>query len=134
LDAPAAVRYASKSTIVSLKAPLTSATDRMLKKTQFILLTGIALLSLVLVVADAVLFTQNRTLQTSFTGRQQFIQQTVQLEGLYQQMVKALAELSAKNKDDQLRSLLNAQGITFTLNQITPSAPAGNSTPKKQEK
>ena len=106
----------------------------MLKKTQFILLTGIALLGLVLVVADAVLFTQNRTLQTSFTGRQQFIQQTVQLEGLYQQMVKALAELSAKNKDDQLRSLLNAQGITFTLNQITPSAPAGNSTPKKQEK
>ncbi len=108
----------------------------MLKKTQFLLLTGVALLSLVLVVANTVLFTQNRALQTSFGGRQQFIQQSVQLEGLYQQMVKALAELAAKNNDDQLRSLLNAQGITFTLNQSTPSgsAPVGNSASKKQEK
>jgi hypothetical protein len=56
-------------------------------------------------------------------SRQQFIQQSIQLEGLYREMVKALADLSAKNNDVQLRDLLKTHGITFTVNPGAPGTP-----------
>jgi hypothetical protein len=39
-----------------------------------------------------VLFHGNRSAQTEVAGRQQFIAQSVPLEGFYREMVKALAE------------------------------------------
>jgi uncharacterized protein YpmS len=90
----------------------------MLKAWQFGTLLALALLALVLVVVNVMLFSSNRAAQADAAGRQQFIQQSVQLETLYQQLVRSLAELSAKNNDAQLKSLLAAQGITFS---VTPN-------------
>lgn len=93
----------------------------MLKKTQFLILTTIAFLSLILVVVNTILFSQNRVAQAAVATRQQFIQESVPLENLYQQMAKALAELSSKNNDEQIKALLNAQGISFSS--TPPNAP-----------
>jgi len=105
----------------------------MLKKWQFWLAMGASVLACLLVLANMVLFTQNRATQQSIVTRQQYIQQSVQLEALYQQLVKGAAELAARNKDDQLRSLLNAQGITFSFNPAPPAvAPPSAPTPNKK--
>jgi hypothetical protein len=87
----------------------------MLKAWQYGTLSALALIALVLVIVNAALFSSNRTTQADVAGRQQFIQQSVQLETLYQQLVRSLAELSAKNNDAQLKSVLAAQGITFSI-------------------
>ena len=49
------------------------------------------------------------------------------LEPLYREMVKALADLSIRNNDVQLRELLAKQGITVPSNAaFGPNAPPGN--------
>jgi len=92
-----------------------------LKQWQFMLLTALGLVSLALVVTNVVLFTGNRDAQTEFTNRAQYIQQSLQVEPLYQSIVRNLAEISAKTNDPQITQLLTAQGITVTVN--PPQAP-----------
>ncbi len=106
----------------------------MLKKNEFWILTGLAAIGLVLAVANMVLFSQNRTAQAEVTGRAQYIQQAAQLEPLYREMVKALAELAVRNNDAQLRDMLAKQGITVSLSPApaAPAAPAPE--PKKAGK
>ena len=77
--------------------------------------------ALLLVIANGVLFTQNRTEQVEINSRQQYLQQTVSLEGLYRDIVKALAELAVKNNDQQVLQMLAAQGINVSVN--APPAP-----------
>lgn len=98
----------------------------MLKQWQFMLLTTLALVSLALVVTNIVLFTGNREAQNEFSTRALYIQQSLQIEPLYQSIVRNLAELSAKTNDPQITQLLTSQGITFTVNQPKES----DSTPK----
>jgi hypothetical protein len=93
-----------------------------LKQWQFMLLTALAAISMVLAIANIVLFTGNREAQNEFSTRAQYIQQSQQIEPLYQGIVRNLAEVSAKTGDAQISQLLTAQGITFTVNQ--PQAPA----------
>jgi ABC-type transport system involved in cytochrome bd biosynthesis fused ATPase/permease subunit len=64
----------------------------------------------------AALVHNNRSLRAEVDTRQQYLQQSVQLEGLYNDMVRALAELSARNNDTQLRTLLQKNGITYNVN------------------
>ena len=66
--------------------------------------------------ANILLFSQNRERQQEVTSRGQFIQQSVQLEALYREIAKALADLAVRNKDQQLRDMLAAQGISVTVN------------------
>ena len=87
----------------------------MLKHWQFTLLTGLALVAMVLVVTNIVLYTGNREAQTEFASRAQYIQQSQQLEPLYQGIVRNLAEISAKTNDPQISQLLKSQGISFTM-------------------
>jgi hypothetical protein len=82
----------------------------------FWILTGIAALTLGLVVLNMVVFLSNSSLQREVNARQQFIQQSIQLEQLNREIITALANLSAQHKDDQLKALLAAHGITFTIN------------------
>ncbi len=84
-------------------------------------LTGIAGLSLVLVVVNGALFLTNRTIQNEINTRQQLINQAMQIERLGQELVNALAGLAVRNNDEQLRQLLADQGITLTPG----SGPAG---------
>jgi uncharacterized protein YpmS len=103
----------------------------MLRKWEFWTLTLLALLAAIFVVTNMVLFTTNRTAQTEVAGRQEYVQQTVQLEGLYRDIVKALADLSVRNQDEDLKGLLAAQGISITVNPAPAPAPAVNAPSRK---
>lgn len=84
----------------------------MLKAWEFWTLTVVALVAAALAAANMMMFTQNRAIQAEAAGRAQFVQQSAQLEGLYREIIKALADLSVRNQDNALRDLLAAQGIT----------------------
>ncbi len=93
----------------------------MLNKVEFWILTSIALIGGVLAGTNVMLFLANRAAQAEIAGRQQYIAQSVQLEGLYREMVKALADLAVKSQDGDVRALLAGQGITLSA---SPAAPA----------
>jgi hypothetical protein len=93
-----------------------------LRGAQFWTLSGIALLALALVVVNIFLSRSNAQLQREVNERQLYVQQTLQLEGLYRDMVRGLAELAVQNKDERLRALLAAQGITINTNEAAASA------------
>jgi uncharacterized membrane protein YidH (DUF202 family) len=98
----------------------------MLRTTQFWLLTALALAAAAVAIVNIVLFEMNRSVQAEVSARQQFIQQSIQLQGLYTEMVKALAELSVRNQDAQLGQLLGSLGISVSFTP-KPSAPAPQS-------
>ena len=103
----------------------------MLKQWEFWTVTTLALVAAILMVANLLLFTTLRTVKAEVAARQEYIQQTVQLETLYREIVKALADLSVHNQDEDLRALLSAQGISVTVNApATPSAAPGPSLQK----
>jgi hypothetical protein len=91
----------------------------MLNRWQFNVVVLLAVVSLVLVIANMSLFSRNRLQQQEISDRQLYVQQTAQLEGLYQQLIRGIAELSARNNDAALGAVLARQGITFT---VTPTA------------
>ena len=103
----------------------------MLNKNEFRILTALAVIALLLAVANMVLFSRNRAAQAEVTQRAQFIQQSAQLETLYREMVKALGELTVRNSDTQLRDMLAKQGIT--VNMPPPPAPAAPPAPEAKK-
>jgi hypothetical protein len=102
----------------------------MLRKTEFWILTVLAAVSLLLAVTNMVLFGQNRQAQAEVNSRAQYIQQSAQLEPLYREIVKALADLSVRSNDGQLRELLTKQGITVSA---SPPPPAGAAAPESKK-
>ena len=104
----------------------------MLLKWQSKLLTALGIAALLLVLTNAMLFTQNRNAQAALNQRQQFIQQSVPLEGLYREIVKALAEMAIKGNDRQVLDMLAAQGLNVTVN--GPAASPVEPAPRKGEK
>ena len=87
----------------------------MLNTRQYFLLNGLGAVALVLAIVNIVLFTDNRSAQNEYATRAQYIQQSLQLEPVYQSLIRSLAELSAKQNDAQLHDLLASQGISFTF-------------------
>lgn len=83
----------------------------MLARWQFATLTVIAMLAVALAIVDIALHATNRTAQAEVAARTQYLQQTVQLQGLHQEIAKALAELAVRNQDPALRELLEKQGL-----------------------
>ena len=96
----------------------------MLKPIQFWVLAGVAILGLILVAVNIRLVVLNRDSQASISSRTQYLQQSVQLQNLYQEIVKAIADLAVRNKDEQLRDLLSRNGMSIST---TPTA-TGNGT------
>jgi len=95
----------------------------MLKREEHRILVGLGILVCTLVIGNAGLVVYNRSLQGEIQHRTQFVQQTGQLEVLYREMVKALADLSVKQQDGALSALLTAHGITVTVNGGNGAAP-----------
>jgi type VI protein secretion system component VasK len=93
--------------------------------------TLIAVLGVILVLTNMILFERNRSLQNEVTARAQYIQQTVQLEGLHREIINAIANLSVRNKDDALRTILTQQGITINMGQPPPGAASVTPAPEK---
>ena len=56
------------------------------------------------------------SLRVDVSQRQQFIAQSMQLEGLHREIVTALASIAVRNNDEQLKGLLASQGINLGAN------------------
>ena len=97
----------------------------MLVRWQFNTLIVLGALSLLLTAVNATLFTNNRESQAAIAQSQQYVQQSVALEGLYRDIVKALAELGARSNDRGILDILAAQGLNVTLSNV-PAAPASS--------
>lgn len=91
---------------------------------RIVMLLGAVALALALL--GVVLIPGNRSLQREMATRQQFVQESVRLEGLYREIVNALANLAARNNDEDVRRMLTKHGITYTVN---PPAAANNAQP-----
>lgn len=90
-----------------------------MNRLQHALLTLIAALALAAAATAIGLSLHNAALRRDIGQQQLYLQQSVQLETLYREMARALAELSARQPDDALRQLLQRHGISYT-----PHAPA----------
>jgi predicted PurR-regulated permease PerM len=95
----------------------------MLKRSQYWVLSAIGALCVVFVIVNMVVFSGNQRLQGQLNEQNRYLQESTQLQGLYQQMVQALANLSVRNHDEQLSAMLAKQGIKVNAN-----AAAGSST------
>lgn len=80
-------------------------------------------LVLVLVGVDIALFERNRGIQAELAGRQQFLQQTQQLETLHRELVNAIANLAARDNDEALRAILTDHGINASAAPRPPGRP-----------
>jgi hypothetical protein len=78
------------------------------------LLTALAALNLVLVLANILLTVGNQSLQSEVSERQQLISQAIQLENLNQQVIAVLANMAVKSKDEKLKDLLVSSGVGFS--------------------
>ena len=94
-----------------------------MNKLQYWALTTLAGASLLLAAANVALSSSNRSLQGDINVRQQYVQQSVQLEGLYREIIRALAELGARNNDQDVRAMLQRHGISYTVNPPAGAAP-----------
>ena len=104
----------------------------MLARWQFHTLIVLGALSLFLTLVNATLFTLNRESQAEIAQRQQFVQQSVALEGLYRELVKALAELGARSNDRGILDILAAQGLNVTLGGVASAPAAASSGPARK--
>jgi hypothetical protein len=78
---------------------------------------------LALVGVDITLFERNRGVQAELSARQQFLQQTQQLETLHRELVNAIANLAARDNDDALRAILTDHGIPTGSGPRPPGQP-----------
>ena len=85
-------------------------------------LTALAALLLVLVLVNILMSLGNQSLRVEVNERQQFLAQSMQLEGLHREIITVLATVALKTNNDQLKSLLASQGINFGQ----PPPPAGS--------
>lgn len=76
-------------------------------------MTPLAVLILILVLANVLLTLGNQSLRQQLAQRQQIINQSIQMEGLHREIVKAIATVAMKNNDDQLKGLLASQGVNL---------------------
>lgn len=93
-------------------------------RNRYWILNTLAIVSLVLVLVNIVLYDRNRGLQADVSNRNLYIQKSLQLEGIYQPLLRTLADLSVRYDDAQLRALLAKQGITVNVTTPPAQAPA----------
>jgi hypothetical protein len=86
------------------------------------ILTALAVLMIILVLVNILLSLGNQSLRAEVNERQQFLTQSIQLEGLHREIITVLATVALKTNNDQLKSLLASQGINFGQ----PPPPAGS--------
>ena len=94
--------------------------------------TALASLAVVLVIVDGWLVTSNANIRAEVTIRQQFINQSVQLSRLNQELVNELGSFALKN-NSAIKQLLAESGITVVGQAQTPGqgapAAAGQANP-----
>ena len=103
----------------------------MLSRWQFVTLMTLAVAAVALTIVNMALVPRTRDAQSALGQRQQFIQQSVALEALYRDIVRALAELGVKSGDRQVLDVLAAQGMSLTYQSGTPAAASAPESPPK---
>jgi len=83
-------------------------------------LTGLAVLVLLLVLVNILISLGNQSLRMEVNERQQFLAQSMQLEGLHREIITVLATVALKTNNDPLKSLLASQGINLGQEQPAP--------------
>src|SRR5215510_4396493 len=83
-------------------------------------LTGLAVLVLLLVLVNILISLGNQSLRMEVNERQQFLAQSMQLEGLHREIITVLATVALKTNNDPLKSLLASQGINLGQGQPPP--------------
>ena len=96
------------------------------------LLSALVGLAGILVVINIFVFLGNRSIQTEVNQRQQFINETIRLNQLNNQMIQSLVSQAAQSDDQQIRNMLAANGVTFVINQPA-EPPAGSSSEDEAE-
>ena len=91
-------------------------------KGQYWVATLIAAACFAAMLASVTLGYNNARARAEVNQRQQFVQQSVQLEGLYKEIIRVLAELGARNNDGDVKAMLQKNGITYTANAATPAS------------
>lgn len=76
-------------------------------------LTGLAVLLLLLVLVNILISLGNQSLRMEVNERQQFLAQSMQLEGLHREIITVLATVALKTNNDPLKNLLASQGINL---------------------
>lgn len=102
----------------------------MLKSLQFWVLSAAGAACVLLALLNMALFAGNQGLQGRLSARGQYIEQSAQLQGLYQQIVRAVASLSVRNKDPKLQAILAKQGLHVTVNSKASAAAAAAPAPE----
>jgi hypothetical protein len=87
-------------------------------------LTILAGLLLLLVLAGILLNLGNQSLRVDVSERQQFIAQSMQLEGLHREIITTLITAALKTNDEKLKGLLSSQGISFGVEPEPATRPA----------
>lgn len=95
---------------------------------QYWLSTALAAACLALMAANIALGYGNQSTRGDVGQRQQYVQQSEQLEGLYREIIRALAELAARNNDGDVKAMLQRHGISFNTG-AAPAAAAPAATP-----
>lgn len=93
----------------------------MTKRWQSWVLSVIGAACVVLVGVNMVLYSRNQALQNNVNRQNEYLQQSVQLQALYRQIVQAVTTLSVRNNDPKLQALLTEQGIRITTKGSPPS-------------
>lgn len=73
---------------------------------------GLSAVALLLMVTNVALVNCNRNLQTEVAERQNMINNGMKMGQFNGNLVQALADISIKNDDKEIRDLLASQGIT----------------------
>jgi hypothetical protein len=89
-----------------------------LKKIGF--LTPLAVLVLILVLADVLLTFITQSLRQQVSEHQQVLGQSVQMEAVYREIVTAIATVAVTRNDPELKSLLTSQGINLDSDSKAP--------------
>lgn len=104
----------------------------MTRTLQRTVLLALAIPFAAIVAVNVTLVALNRSAQSDIAERTQFIQQSVALERLNQEIIRALAELAVRNQDKDVTALLNANGVTFSAS--APPAPQTATAPATKGK
>lgn len=95
---------------------------------QYWLLSGLGGAAFLVALLNIYLFQDNQTLREEISQRQQYINQTIQLSRLNNELIKSLAQLAVTNQDQQISDLLTSHGIVVTVNNTKAAEQKGGAT------
>jgi len=91
------------------------------QSTAFVIATALASLALLMVLVNSWLVLANQSIRSEVEVRQQYINQSIQLSRVNQELINALAGAVARNNNAAIRDLLAQNGITVNVTQQAPS-------------